>query len=187
MSAVQEISSFSMSMQCVWMWHLLYDWLDHKRSQWVTELLSFFLFNLSHCAWDRMYSCTCGDCTYVCMHVCVYISMYVSIYVRMCVYVCMYLHICAYRFRFRVRVLCVSVCTYVCDDEPRCKPHMMTFVEFSVSANNIWFIRIFLGVLLMILPALLCFTLIIYIISDWPLSQALVSLTYLSVNYCKLS
>ena len=101
-----------------------------------------------------MYSCTCGDCTYVCM--------YVSIYVCMCVYVCMYLHICAYRFRFRIKVLCVSVCTYVCDDEPRCKPHMMTFVEFSVSTN----IRIFLGVFLMILPALLCFTLIVDIISD---------------------
>ena len=175
MSAVQEISSFSMSLQCVWVWHLLYDWLDRKRSQWVTELLSLFLFNLSHCAWESMYSCTCGDCTYVCM--------YVSIYVCMCVYVCMYLHICAYRFRFRIKVLCVSVCTYVCDDEPRCKPHMMTFVEFSVSTN----IRIFLGVFLMILPALLCFTLIVDIISDWTLSQALVSLTYLSVNYCKLS
>ena len=83
MSAVQEISSFSMSLQCVWVWHVLYDWLDHKRSQWVTELLSFFLFNLSHCAWERMYSYTCGDCTYVCMHVCMHVCVYM--YLCMCV------------------------------------------------------------------------------------------------------
>ena len=83
--------------------------------------------------------------------------------------------------------MCICVYIRVCDDEPRCKPHMMTFVEFTVSTNNIWLIRIFLGVLLMILPALLCFTLIVEIITDGTLLQALVSLTYLSVNYCKLS
>ena len=83
--------------------------------------------------------------------------------------------------------MCICVYIHVCDDEPRCKPHMMTFVEFTVSTNNIWLFRIFLGVLLMILPALLCFILIVEIISDGTLLQALVSLTYLSVNYCKLS
>ena len=83
--------------------------------------------------------------------------------------------------------MCICVYIRVCDDEPRSKPHMMTFVEYTVSTNNIWLIRIFLGVLLMILPALLCFTLIVEIITDGTLLQALVSLTYLSVNYCKLS
>ena len=83
--------------------------------------------------------------------------------------------------------MCICAYIRVCDDEPRCKPHMMTFVEYTVSTNNIWLIRIFLGVLLMILPALFCFTLIDDIISDGTLSQALDSLTYLSVNYCKLS
>ena len=79
--------------------------------------------------------------------------------------------------------MCICVYIRVCDDEPRCKPHMMAFVEYTVSTN----IRIFLGVFLMILPALLCFTLIVEIITDGTLLQALVSLTYLSVNYCKLS
>ena len=79
--------------------------------------------------------------------------------------------------------MCICVYIRVCDDEPRCKPHMMAFVEYTVSTN----IRIFLGVFLMILPALLCFTLIVEIITDGTLLHALVSLTYLSVNYCKLS
>ena len=83
--------------------------------------------------------------------------------------------------------MCICVYIRVCDDEPRCKPHMMAFVEYTVSANNILLFRIFLGVVLMILPALLCFILIVEIISDGTLLQALVSLTYLSVNYCKLS
>ena len=72
-------------------------WLTvSKKSQWVTELLSFFLLNLSHCAWERMCSYTCGDCTYVFMHVSMYVSIYVSIYLCMyvCMYVCVYMYVC---------------------------------------------------------------------------------------------